>query len=69
MKRPPVFVFTRGFFYLRVNSDISHIIIAITAITEMTPTAAPALNMPPITEHPLMTTIANTNNNKFNFFI
>lgn len=38
-------------------------------ITAITPTAAPALNIPPITEHPLKATIAKANNNKFSFFI
>ncbi|MDB5110463.1 MAG: hypothetical protein JWR67_1577 [Mucilaginibacter sp.] len=33
------------------------------------PTAAPALNMPLITEHPLIAITARTNNNTFNFFI
>ena len=46
-----------------------HIIIAITTITAITPTAAPALKIPPITEQLLKASIANTNNNKLIFFI
>ncbi len=57
------------FVYLLLNIDMIQIIIAITIITAMTPTAAPALNIPPITEHPLKATIAKANNNKFSFFI
>jgi hypothetical protein len=43
--------------------------ISITTITEMMPTAAPALKIPPITEHPLRATIAKANNNKLIFFM
>jgi hypothetical protein len=43
--------------------------ISITTITEMMPTAAPALKIPPITEQPLRATIAKANNNKLIFFM
>lgn len=45
------------------------IMIPIIIITAITPTAAPALKIPPITEHPLKATIAKTNNSAFNFFM
>jgi hypothetical protein len=57
------------YFYLLLNMDIIHIIIAITIITAITPTAAPALKIPLITEHPLKATIAKAKNNKLSFFI
>jgi hypothetical protein len=49
--------------------DMIHIIMAITTITEIIPTTAPALKIPLITEHPLKATIAKANNNKLIFFI
>ena len=42
---------------------------AITTITEMIPTTAPALKMPAITEHPLKKIMAKANNNKLTFLI
>ncbi|EHQ25769.1 hypothetical protein Mucpa_1612 [Mucilaginibacter paludis DSM 18603] len=41
----------------------------ITTITAITPTTAPALNIPVTTEQLLMATITNSNNDRFNFFI
>lgn len=52
-----------------LNADISQIISSITTITEIIPTAAPALKISPITEHPLKATIAIAINNKLIFFI
>lgn len=43
--------------------------IPITTNTAMIPTAAPALNIPPITEHPLKAITAKTKSNTFNFFM
>jgi len=46
-----------------------HIIMPITTTTAITPTTAPALNMPPITEQPLKAITTIVINNKFNFFM
>ncbi len=55
--------------YLPLNKDTIHTRIPITTITAIIPTAAPALNMPPITEHPLSANSTIAKNNKFNFFM
>ena len=52
-----------------LNIDTIQKIIAITIITAMIPTTAPALNMPPTTAQPLMAIIAMKSISKFSFFI
>jgi hypothetical protein len=46
-----------------------HIIMKITTITEMIPTAAPALNIPAMAEQLLNDITAKANNSMSNFFI
>ena len=58
-----------NYYDLPLNADISQIMIMITTITEITPTAAPALKIPPITSHPLKAKTTNASNNKFSFFM
>jgi hypothetical protein len=59
----------KAIYDLPLKADIIQIIIMITTITEIIPTAAPALKIPPITSHPLKVATANASNNKFNFFM
>jgi hypothetical protein len=49
--------------------DMIHKIMAITTMTEMIPTAAPALKIPAIAEQLLKANMSSINNNKFIFFI
>jgi hypothetical protein len=51
------------------NMDAIQIINKITTTTEIIPTTAPALNMPPITEQLLRHNRSKTIEGKYNFFI
>jgi hypothetical protein len=58
-----------GKYYLPLNRDTIQIIIAITTITEIIPTTAPALKIPSITEQLLKQNSNNMSDGKYNFFM
>jgi hypothetical protein len=64
-----VYARERFLFYLLLNSEMIHIMMATTTSIEIIPTATPALKIPVITEHPLKAAIPSANNNKVNLFI
>ena len=55
--------------YLPLNMDAIQMINAITTITDIMPTAAPALNMPDITEQLLKQNSNKMMDGKYNLFI
>jgi len=55
--------------YLPLNIDAIQIISAITTITDIIPTTAPALNMPSITEQLLKQSSIKISDGKYSFFI
>jgi hypothetical protein len=52
-----------------LKAEMIQMMISINTITEMMPTAAPALKIPVITEQPLRAIIAKANNNKLTFLM
>jgi hypothetical protein len=56
-------------YYLPLNIDAIQIIIAITTITAIMPTTAPALNMPAIAEQLLRHSISRIRAGKYKFFM
>jgi hypothetical protein len=63
------FAFLYNVNYLPLNMDMIQIMIAITTITEIMPTAAPALKIPLITEQLLKHNSNKMMDGKYNFFI
>jgi hypothetical protein len=55
--------------YLLLNIEAIQIIISITTITEIMPTAAPALKIPPITEQLLKHNNSKMADGVYNFFM
>jgi hypothetical protein len=56
-------------YYLPLNSDTIQIMIAMTTITAIMPTTAPALNMPAIAEQLLKQSSSKIMDGKYNFFM
>jgi hypothetical protein len=56
-------------YYLPLNMDTIQIIIAITTITEIMPTTAPALKMPAIAEQLLKHNTSKMSDGKYSFFM